>query len=103
MTGTLRLLLGDQLSRSLASLSDIDREADTVLMVEVMEEVTYVRHHKRKVSKIFETYGSLKWFVGQEQKHLVSKGVLIPETKERSALVTSRFGEEVYQRLYGEN
>ena len=63
----------------------------------------WFRHHKCKGSTIFETYGSLKWFVGQEQKHLVSKGVLIPETKERSALVTSRFGEEVYQRLYGEN
>ena len=63
----------------------------------------WFRHHKRKGSKIFETYRSLKWFVNKEQKYLVSAGVLIPETKERSALVTPRFGEEVYQRLYGEN
>lgn len=63
----------------------------------------WFRYHKRKGSKIFETYGSLKWFVNQEQKYLVDVGVLIPETKERRALVTPRFGEEVYQRLYGED
>ena len=63
----------------------------------------WFRYHKRKGSKIFETYGSLKWFVNQEQKYLVDSGVLIPETKERLALVTPRFGQEVYQRLYGEN
>ena len=50
MSKTLRLILGDQLSQSLSSLSDIDRESDTVLMCEVMGEVTYVRHHKKKVA-----------------------------------------------------
>ena len=53
MSGALRLILGDQLSRSLASLTDINKAVDTVLMVEVMEEVTYVRHHKRKIAFLF--------------------------------------------------
>jgi len=46
---TLRLVLGDQLSRPLSALRDIDRARDIVLMVEVSEEATYVRHHKQKI------------------------------------------------------
>jgi deoxyribodipyrimidine photolyase-related protein len=52
MSKTLRLILGDQLSQSLSSLGDIDQERDIVLMCEVMGEVTYVRHHKKKVAFI---------------------------------------------------
>ena len=47
MTGTIRLVLGDQLSRSLSGLAGLDKKLDVVLMAEVIEEVTYVRHHKR--------------------------------------------------------
>ncbi len=46
---TLRLVLGDQLSREIHSLRDIDRSRDVVLMVEVHDETTYVRHHKQKI------------------------------------------------------
>ena len=53
MAGTLRLVLGDQLSQSLSCLSDLDPRHDVVLMAEVIEEVTYVRHHKRKVAFLF--------------------------------------------------
>ena len=53
MAGTIRLVLGDQLSRSLSGLADLDKERDVVLMAEVIEEVSYVRHHKRKVAFLF--------------------------------------------------
>ena len=53
MSGVLRLVLGDQLTRSLSSLVDLDPATDVVLMVEVIEEVTYVKHHKRKVAFLF--------------------------------------------------
>ena len=53
MAAALRLVLGDQLSRGLASLADLDKANDVVLMAEVIEEVTYVRHHKRKVAFLF--------------------------------------------------
>ena len=53
MAGAIRLGLGDQLSRSLSGLADLDKEQDVVLMAEVIEEVTYVRHHKRKVAFLF--------------------------------------------------
>ena len=48
-THTLRFVLGDQLSLGVASLRDIDPERDVVLMVEVMDECTYVRHHVKKI------------------------------------------------------
>jgi (6-4)DNA photolyase len=46
---TLRFVLGDQLSEGLSSLADIDRDRDIVLMAEVMNECTYVRHHPKKI------------------------------------------------------
>jgi len=52
VAGTLRLVLGDQLSESLAGLRDLDPAADTVLMAEVEAECTYVRHHKQKIALV---------------------------------------------------
>jgi deoxyribodipyrimidine photolyase-related protein len=45
---TLRVVLGDQCSDTLASLADI-APGDVVLMAEVRAECTYVRHHKQKI------------------------------------------------------
>lgn len=45
----LRVILGDQLSLDLTALDDLDPGRDTVLMMEVAEENTYVRHHKQKI------------------------------------------------------
>ncbi len=45
----LRVVLGDQLSLGLSALDDIDQGRDVVLMMEVMEECTHVRHHKQKI------------------------------------------------------
>ncbi len=49
---TLILVLGDQLTVGLSSLRDADPAASVVLMVEVADETTYVRHHKRKLAYI---------------------------------------------------
>ena len=49
---TLRLLLGDQLTRAISSLDGLDAAQDAVLLVEVAEETTYVRHHKQKIALI---------------------------------------------------
>ena len=51
--GTLRFLLGDQLTRRIATLTDLDESRDVVLLVEVEEEATYVRHHKQKIAFLF--------------------------------------------------
>ena len=53
MAGTLRFVLGDQLNRRIASLGDLDPERDVVLMAELREEATYVRHHKQKIAFLF--------------------------------------------------
>jgi deoxyribodipyrimidine photolyase-related protein len=53
MTGSLRFILGDQLTRSLSSLKGLDAARDIVLMVEVQEEATYVRHHQQKIAFLF--------------------------------------------------
>ena len=49
----LALILGDQLSLSVSSLQGYDRATDYVLMCEVREEATYVRHHKKKIAFVF--------------------------------------------------
>lgn len=46
---TLRVILGDQLTRSISSLSGLDPANDQILMVEVPRETTYVGHHKQKL------------------------------------------------------
>lgn len=50
---TLRVVLGDQLSRGVAALADADPADDTVLMAEVWDEATYVRHHPKKIAFLF--------------------------------------------------
>jgi len=47
---TIRFVLGDQLTRAISSLQDIDGDRDVVLMAEVAEETTYVGHHKQKIA-----------------------------------------------------
>ena len=50
---SLRLILADQLTESLASLRDCDMEQDWILMAEVRTEATYVKHHKKKIAFLF--------------------------------------------------
>ena len=46
-------VLGDQLSPSLASLQHVDRSKAVILLMEVWDEATDVRHHKKKIAFIF--------------------------------------------------
>lgn len=50
---SLRLLLGDQLSKSVSALQEIAPESDLVLLAEVMQEATYVKHHPKKIAFLF--------------------------------------------------
>jgi len=47
------LILGDQLSSEISSLRDADPKLDRIIMFEVNEEATYVRHHKKKIAFLF--------------------------------------------------
>lgn len=49
----LRFILGDQLSRDIASLRDADPAIDIVFLAEVAEETAYVPHHPMKITFLF--------------------------------------------------
>lgn len=46
-------ILGDQLTRTIASLTGMEKDSTTILMMEVWDEATYVKHHKAKIALIF--------------------------------------------------
>ena len=46
-------ILGDQLSHDISSLRNRDPDDTVVLMMEVWDEATYVKHHKQKIALIF--------------------------------------------------
>ena len=46
---TLRIILHDQLSFEIASLQNLNRKEDTVLLIESKEHCTHARHHKKKL------------------------------------------------------
>ena len=48
----LRVVLGDQLSLATPSIRSFERSSDTLFMAEVLEEATYVRHHKKKLALV---------------------------------------------------
>ncbi|WP_375258273.1 cryptochrome/photolyase family protein [Citreimonas sp.] len=53
MVGRLILILGDQLTEHIAALREADKSRDVVVMAEVRDEATYVRHHPKKIALIF--------------------------------------------------
>lgn len=64
------LILGDQLTYNISSLQNADPAQDRILMVEVMDEATYVKHHKKKIAFLFsamrhfaEALKSMGWTV----------------------------------------
>jgi len=89
---TLRLILGDQLSASIATLSDIDRQADRVLMVEVSEEATYVRHHQQKLVLVLS---AMRHFAAALKKD----GVQVDYVRMDSKANTGSFSGEVKRAL----
>lgn len=50
---TLVLLLGDQLTPTISSLQQVDKDSTIILMGEIKEEASYVGHHKKKIAFIF--------------------------------------------------
>lgn len=52
MVTRLVLVLGDQLSDSLSALAAADKARDVVVMAEVTDEATYVRHHPQKIALV---------------------------------------------------
>jgi deoxyribodipyrimidine photolyase-related protein len=89
---SLRLILGDQLSHSLSSLEGIQPKNDLVLMCEVAEEVTYVKHHTKKIAFLFS---AMRHFA----EELRDKGMNIRYIKLDDAKNTGSFGGEVKRAI----
>ena len=51
----MRFVFGDQLSKSISSLLECNKEHDIIFMREVKQKATYVKHHKMKLAFIFST------------------------------------------------
>lgn len=47
------IILGDQLSLNLPILQHLDKREDRLVMAELADEATYVKHHKQKIALIF--------------------------------------------------
>jgi len=91
---TLRLVLGDQLSTSIATLRDIDRQVDRVLMVEVNDEATYVPHHQQKLVLVLS---AMRHFAAA----LREDGIRVDYVRLDSAANTGSFSGEVKRALQG--
>lgn len=68
------LVLGDQLSESLTSLKAFNKENDVVLLCEVQEEATYVKHHPKKIAFLFS---AMRHFA----EHLMQQGFTVRYVK----------------------
>ncbi|NBB69170.1 MAG: cryptochrome/photolyase family protein, partial [Alphaproteobacteria bacterium] len=88
MTAALRLVLGDQLNREVSSLGDLDPARDVVLMVEVAEEATYVRHHKKKIAFLF---AAMRHFAAE----LEAEGVTVDYVRLDDAANRGGFSDEL--------
>jgi len=89
---TLRLVLGDQLSRSVSSLDDIERECDVVLMAEVHDEATYVAHHQQKIVLVLS---AMRHFADE----LVREGISVDYVRMTDEGNTGSLGGELERAL----
>lgn len=53
MVTRLVLVLGDQLTDSLSALKEARKDRDVIVMAEVADETSYVKHHPKKIALIF--------------------------------------------------
>jgi deoxyribodipyrimidine photolyase-related protein len=90
---TIRFVLGDHLTRDIASLRDIDAARDIVLMVEAAEETTYVRHHKQKIVFILS---AMRHFAAS----LTREGIIVDYVRLDDPANTGSFTSEL-QRAVG--
>ena len=90
--GVLRFILGDQLTRDLSALRDIDPKNDIVLMVEVGEETSYVPHHPQKIVFILS---AMRHFA----ETLRAEGLHVDYVKLNDRANTGSFGGELARAI----
>jgi deoxyribodipyrimidine photolyase-related protein len=88
----LRFVLGDQLDRTLSSLTDLDPATDTVLMVEVADEATYVPHHPKKIALILS---AMRHFAAELEADGVTVDYVRLDDRENSGSFTGELARAV--------
>ena len=89
---SLRLIFGDQLSQDISSLKDCDKSSDFVMLCELMEEATYVKHHKKKIAFLFS---AMRHFA----KELEAEGHHVRYIKLEDRHNTCSFGGEIERAI----
>ncbi len=88
----LRVILGDQLSDQISCLEGCDKSRDVILMCEVWDEATYVKHHKKKIAFLFS---AMRHFAAE----LTGQGYKVRYTKLDDAGNTGSLKGEVSRAL----
>jgi deoxyribodipyrimidine photolyase-related protein len=86
------LILGDQLNTQISSLKVCDKENDEILMCEVWDETTYVKHHKKKIAFVFS---AMRHFAHE----LTALGYKVNYTKLDDVNNAGSFGDEVQRMI----
>ena len=89
---SLRLVFGDQLTRSLSALDGLDPVNDVVFMVEVAQETTYAPHHKQKIVLIL---AAMRHFAAE----LMGEGVRVHYVRLDDPANTGSFTGELARAL----
>lgn len=90
--GALRVVLGDQCARGIAALHDLDPARDTVLMMEVQAECTYVPHHPQKIVLVLS---AMRHFA----RALAARGVRVDHVRLDDPANTQTFRGEVLRAV----
>lgn len=85
MTRSLILILGDQLNLDLSALRDADASQDAVMMCEVMQEATYVKHHKKKIAFVFSAMRHLHNRCARKAGRCITASSMMPIMQALSA------------------
>lgn len=100
MKRRLILVLGDQLTPGRGALRDADPERDVLVMAEVREEATYVRHNRHKIALVF---AAMRHFAGEMRDagfrflyYRYDQGLKTLRDAVTSALAQSGAGELLY-------
>ena len=94
---TLRLILGDQLSKDISSLKGCSKSEDTILICEVWNESTYVKHHKKKIAFL---YSAMRHFAKELNECGYSVSYTKLEDTENSGFLKSEVDRALKQQKY---
>jgi deoxyribodipyrimidine photolyase-related protein len=92
----LRIILGDQLAPDIAALEGLDPAADIVLMMEVMDETTYVPHHKQKIVLVLS---AMRHFAEELRRGGVRVDYVRLDAPENTGGLTSEIQRAVAQHM----